>query len=196
MHVSQRTAYRPRRRTYHKNITTAARCSAADHTKRRRTAQTLSFCQRLLPLLYLIPDNMSSPLTAPNFCMPLRKYIQNGRILSISQPGLERIVRIRIEHLNDLGDLCTKVLIIELMGKHSNLIFCEETDTIIDSIKHVSGMVSSVREVLPGRTYFIPQTQEKYDPLTTSEEVFHSVLPTKAAPALSGAVYNFYSTLP
>ena len=135
-----------------------------------------------LPLLYLIPDNMSSPLTAPNFCMLLRKYIQNGRILSISQPGLERIVRIRIEHLNDLGDLCTKVLIIELMGKHSNLIFCEETDTIIDSIKHVSGMVSSVREVLPGRTYFIPQTQEKYDPLTTSEEVFRSVLPTKAAP--------------
>ena len=147
-----------------------------------------------LPLLYLIPDNMSSPLTAPNFCMLLRKYIQNGRILSISQPGLERIVRIRIEHLNDLGDLCTKVLIIELMGKHSNLIFCEETDTIIDSIKHVSGMVSSVREVLPGRTYFIPQTQEKYDPLTTSEEVFRSVLPTKAAPVFR-ALYTTFTGL-
>ena len=94
-----------------------------------------------LPLLYLTDKNKQSPMTAPNFCMLLRKHIQNGRIVSITQPGLERIVNIEIEHLDELGDLCRKQLIIELMGKHSNIIFCHENGMIIDSIKHISGLV-------------------------------------------------------
>ncbi len=117
-----------------------------------------------LPLVYLTDKNKQSPLTAPGFCMLLRKHLQNARILDITQPGLERIIRIRLEHLNELGDLCQKTLVIEIMGKHSNIIFCHEN--MIDSIKHISGMVSSVREVLPGREYFIPQTQDKQDPLS------------------------------
>lgn len=119
-----------------------------------------------LPLIYLTGRTKQSPLTAPNFCMLLRKHIQNGRIVDITQPGLERIMQIDIEHLNELGDLCRKKLIIEVMGKHSNIIFCNEDDMIIDSIKHISGMVSSVREVLPGKTYFIPKTEDKADPVT------------------------------
>jgi len=125
-----------------------------------------------LPLLYLTEENKPSPLTAPNFCMLLRKYIQNGRIVSITQPGLERIVNFEIEHLDELGDLCRKKLIIEIMGKHSNIIFCDANDRILDSIKHISGLVSSVREVLPGKPYFIPETQEKLDPLTVTREIF------------------------
>lgn len=78
---------------------------------------------------------------------------------------MERIIRFTIEHLNELGDLCTKYLIVEIMGKHSNIIFCNEEDQIIDSIKHVSAHMSSVREVLPGRPYFIPETQSKLNPL-------------------------------
>lgn len=117
-----------------------------------------------LPLVYLTDKNKQSPMTAPGFCMLLRKHLQNAKILDITQPGLERIIRIRLEHLNEMGDLCQKTLVIEIMGKHSNIIFCNE-NTIIDSIKHISGMVSSVREVLPGREYFIPQTQDKQDPL-------------------------------
>lgn len=116
-----------------------------------------------LPLIYLTKDNKPSPMTAPNFCMLLRKHLQNGRIVSISQPGLERILRIDVEHLDEMGDLRQKTLIIELMGKHSNIIFCDEKDMIIDSIKHISAAVSSVREVLPGRTYFVPKTTEKLD---------------------------------
>lgn len=116
-----------------------------------------------LPLVYLTKKNKQSPMTAPGFCMLLRKHLQNAKILDITQPGLERIIRIRLEHLNEMGDLCQKTLVIEIMGKHSNLIFCNE-NMIIDSIKHISGMVSSVREVLPGREYFIPQTQNKQDP--------------------------------
>lgn len=102
-----------------------------------------------LPLIYLTELNKPSPLTAPGFCMLLRKHIQNGRIIQISQPGAERVIRITIEHLNELGDLCTKNLIVEIMGKHSNIIFTDDQNKIIDSIKHISGMVSSVREVLP-----------------------------------------------
>ncbi|MBO5095124.1 MAG: NFACT family protein [Lachnospiraceae bacterium] len=149
-----------------------------------------------LPLIYLTPDNLASPMTAPNFCMLLRKHLQNGRIVSVSQPGLERSVRIEIEHLNELGDLCRKSLIIEIMGKHSNLIFCDDSGTIIDSIKHVSGMVSSVREVLPGRPYFIPQTQEKLDPLTTDKDGFVTAITAKAMPAFKSLYMSFTGISP
>lgn len=115
-----------------------------------------------LPLACLIPDNRPSPLTAPNFCMLLRKHLNSARILSVEQPGLERIIRMKIEHLDEMGDTRVKWLIIELMGKHSNIIFCDDNETVIDSIKRVSAMVSSVREVLPGRSYFIPNTADKH----------------------------------
>ena len=100
-------------------------------------------------------------MTAPNFCMLLRKYISNGRIIEITQPGMERIVEITIEHLNELGDTCRKKMVIEIMGKHSNIIFIDEKNMIIDSIKHISNQVSSVREVLPGRTYIAPPGKGK-----------------------------------
>ena len=135
-----------------------------------------------LPLVYFTETNKPSPLTAPNFCMLLRKHIGTGRIVKVSQPGLERIIEFEIEHLDELGDLRKKRLIIELMGKHSNIIFCKEDGTILDSIKHVSAQVSSVREVLPGRMYFIPHTTDKEDPLTISEETFANVIGSTPAP--------------
>ena len=102
---------------------------------------------------------------------------------------MERILNMEIEHLNELGDICRKLLIIELMGKHSNIIFCQEDGMILDSIKHVSAQVSSVREVLPGRMYFIPETQHKYDPQTITEEEFFSSVCQKPMP-LSKAIYT------
>lgn len=125
-----------------------------------------------LPLAYLTEDTGTNPMVAPNFCMLLRKHISGGRIVSIVQPEMERILKFEIEHLNELGDLCTKFLIVELMGKHSNIIFCQPDGTIIDSIKHISLNVSSVREVLPGRSYFIPNTMLKMNPLTISADEF------------------------
>lgn len=125
-----------------------------------------------LPLIYFTEKNKVSPMTAPNFCMLLRKHIGSARITEIRQPGLERVVEFELEHLNELGDPCKKVLIMELMGKHSNIIFCDDKGMILDSIKHVSSHMSSVREVLPGREYFIPKTQEKADPLTITQEEF------------------------
>lgn len=147
-----------------------------------------------LPLIYLTDENKPSPFTAPNFCMLLRKHIANGRIVSITQPSLERIIIFEIEHLNELGDLCRKKLIVEIMGKHSNIIFCDSDDQIIDSIKHVPAQMSSVREVLPGRKYFIPDTMHKADPLRTSEDGFADILRNKPMP-LSKALYTGFTGL-
>lgn len=145
-----------------------------------------------LPLIYLTDSNKQGPLTAPGFCMLLRKHLQNGRITDISQPGLERIVQIQIEHLDEMGDLRHKTLVIEIMGKHSNIIFCNDDNTIIDSIKHVSAAVSSVREVLPGKPYFVAQTQNKLDALTASYEDFHSAVSAKPQP-LFKALYGSFT---
>lgn len=145
-----------------------------------------------LPLIYLTENNKPSPMTAPNFCMLLRKHINNGRITAITQPELERIIRFEIEHLDELGDLCKKYLIVEIMGKHSNIIFCTEDNRIIDSIKHVSAQMSSVREVLPGREYFIPDTMEKSNPLDVSFDDFSSALIAKPT-SLGKAIYTSFT---
>ncbi len=124
-----------------------------------------------LPLACLTERNKTAPMTAPNFCMLLRKHLAGGRILSVTQPGFERILVFSVEHLDELGDLCTRKLTLELMGKHSNLILTDSDDRIMDSIKHISSQISSVREVLPGRPYFIPAQSGKEDPryLTAGE---------------------------
>lgn len=142
-----------------------------------------------LPLLYLTEDNKKSPMNAPNFCMLLRKHIQNARIIAITQPGLERVVHIRLEHLNEMGDLCQKILTVELMGKYSNIIFRDD-EKIIDSMKHISTAVSSIREVLPGREYFIPGADEKLDILNIDSNGLWNGL-EKLLTEKSAAVYRF-----
>ncbi len=142
-------------------------CKGTDGAKKLLISASAS-----LPCIYFTQQNKPSPLTAPSFCMLLRKHIGSAKITDILQPGLERVLFIDLEHLNEMGDLCKKRLIVEIMGKHSNIIFCDDKGRILDSIKHISSNISSVREVLPGRQYFIPQTQEKLDPLTITEEMF------------------------
>ena len=142
-----------------------------------------------LPLVYLTDTNKPAPATAPAFCMLLRKHLSSARILSITQPGLERVLHIDMEHRDEMGDLCRKRLIIEIMGKHSNIIFTDEKGMIIDSIKHISAAVSSVREVLPGRDYFLPETVEKADPLNVTCEELQNTFASKAMP-LYKALYT------
>ena len=135
-----------------------------------------------LPLAYITSKSRKAPLQAPAFCMLLRKHLQNGRIISVTQPGLERILRFEVEHLDEMGDLCRHTLVIELMGKHSNIIFLNDSEQIVDSIKHISSLVSSVREVLPGKPYFIPDTRGKQDPLTETRENFDALLRSRQVP--------------
>ncbi len=125
-------------------------------SKDRVTSRLFISASPSLPVVYLTPENKESPMTAPNFCMLLRKYIGSGRIAEVKQVGMERVIEMTIEHLNELGDPACKKLYIEVMGKYSNIILVDEGDKVLDSIRHVSAAVSSVREVLPGRDYFIP----------------------------------------
>lgn len=129
-----------------------------------------------LPFMYITDENKTAPAQAPGFCMLLRKHIGAGRIIEISQMGMERAVRFKIQHLNEMGDITYKYLYIEIMGKHSNIIFCNEDNMILDSIKHIPSSVSSVREVLPGRDYFIPAQEGKTNPLDSSEDAFKNVV--------------------
>ena len=142
-----------------------------------------------LPVIYITNASKQAPLQAPAFCMLLRKHLTNGRIIDIRQPSMERIIEFEIEHFNEMGDICRKILTVELMGKYSNIIFREGTK-IIDSIKHVSGLVSSVREVLPGREYFIPFSENKINPLDTCLEEFENKVFSQGALTASKAIYT------
>lgn len=141
-----------------------------------------------LPMLCLEDTMKTAPLTAPSFCMMLRKQIGNGTIREIYQAsgnwrerGLERVVIFAIEHLNELGDPGIRYLSMELMGKYSNLILLKGDGTILDSLRHVSSSQSSVRETLPGRPYFIPAQEGKKNPLTLSQEEFSELFSSEEA---------------
>lgn len=146
-----------------------------------------------LPLAYFLSENKHNPAVAPNFCMLLRKHIGNGRIVGIEQPDFERIIVLEIEHLNEMGDICRKKLITELMGKYSNIIFTDECGRIIDSIKRIGAQISSVREVLPGYDYVMPPN-EKYNPLKiTKDEFMNEILskPVSVEKALYSSITGF-----
>ena len=102
-----------------------------------------------------------NPLVAPNFCMLLRKHFIGGRISNISMLGLERLVKIEIETINEFNEIEIKTLVIELMGKHSNIILLNKDRIIIDAMRHIDSS-SSYREILPSRVYKLP-TSNKYD---------------------------------
>lgn len=129
------------------------------------------------PRIHLTGSSKQSPINAPLFCMVLRKHLSGGRIVKIEQYNLDRIVKIFVEGYDELGNLSNKVLIIEIMGRHSNIILVNEgTGSVIDSIKHISPDMSSFRQVLPGLTYKLPPMQDKMEPLSFSTSEFEKRL--------------------
>lgn len=130
-----------------------------------------------LPLFYI--DNESkreNPVTAYNFCMVLRKHLQNGIIQSIRQIDRDRIVEFSVSHYDELGDLKENRLIVELMGKYSNLILVNPENRVLESIKHVNHSVSSMREVFPGSTYFRVLGDPKAEITETEDSVAEKLL--------------------
>lgn len=115
------------------------------------------------PRIHFTEHAKKNPSSPPMFCMLLRKHIGSGKIIDVHQEGFERIISIDIENYNELGDLTVKRLIIELMGRHSNIILVNDQNRIIDSIRHVDFTVSSVRQVLPGGIYELPPKQDRAD---------------------------------
>lgn len=108
----------------------------------------------------LTTNSKPNPLNAQNFCMLLRKHLIGGRIKNISNPGLERIITIELDCYNELNDLSTKKLVVELMGKHSNIILLNEKDIIIDSLRHLDSSSNSLRDILPAHPYFFPEVSK------------------------------------
>lgn len=145
------------------------------------------------PRVHLTESTRENPMTAPLFCMVMRKHIAGGRIVDILQPNFERIVIMRVESANEMGDITIKNLILEIMGKHSNLILTDENGRILDSIKRVSHEKSSVREVLPGKTYVFPPAQDKKNPLTAENAAFLSALHLQDGRKLQEFLYQTYT---
>lgn len=103
------------------------------------------------------------PDEPPMFCMLLRRFLDGGIIDDIQQVGLDRVIRFTIRHHDELGDLTYKTLILETMGRHSNLILLDQNDTIIDSIKRVSPSQNRFRTILPKQLYVAPPLDTRYD---------------------------------
>lgn len=129
------------------------------------------------PRLYLTQYSKKNPPAPPMFCMLLRKHLVGGTILNIEQFNLDRVVFIDISAIDELGLPTEKRLVIEIMGKHSNIILIDKsTHKIIDGIKRVSEDMSRVRQILPGLTYEYPPIQDKVNPLNLSKKDFLDVL--------------------
>ena len=122
------------------------------------------------PRFHLTQENKKNPPSPPMFCMILRKHLEGGKIIDLHQKDLERVVTFEIQNYNDRGDLVSLHLHLEIMGKHSNLILVDPTtNTILDGLKRYSHVLSQYREVLPGRAYLSPPSQEKQPPLADEE---------------------------
>lgn len=117
------------------------------------------------PRMYFSDEIFDSPQNPPAFCMLLRKHLENNQILEVSQYKMDRIIKILVKSRDELGEYSKKALIIELMGKHSNVILIDDdSKKIIDSLKRINFNLSSVREILPGLTYNPEDISEGLDP--------------------------------
>ncbi|MUG44881.1 NFACT family protein [Paenibacillus woosongensis] len=127
------------------------------------------------PRVHLTEQSFPNPQEAPMFCMLLRKHCEGGVIEAITQYGMERIIALDIRQRDELGDISAKRIIIELMGRHSNIILVDpNTGVQLDGIHHVTPSISSYRVVMPGFAYTKPPEQHKLNPLETSKEQFLS----------------------
>ncbi|CAM4296342.1 Rqc2 family fibronectin-binding protein [Saccharibacillus endophyticus] len=125
------------------------------------------------PRVQFTEQSYMNPPEAPMFCMLMRKHCEGGVIEKIEQVGMERILHFWIRQRDEVGDVSLKKLVVELMGRHSNIILLDaSTDTILDGIHHVTPAISSYRIVMPGFKYQEPPQQNKLNPLEATEEQF------------------------
>lgn len=123
------------------------------------------------PRMHLTDEDRENPGSPPMFCMLLRKHLLGARLIDLTSPGFERLFILRFHTVSELGDPIEKRLIIEIMGRHSNIILLNEDDRIHDAILHVDESISRVREIMPARTYQLPPQQDKRDPLGLRDDL-------------------------
>ena len=137
------------------------------------------------PRAHLTQISRENPDKPPMFCMLLRKHLAGARLLELVQPPMERVVDLRLEALDELGDRVERRLVLEAMGRHSNLILLDGEGRIMDCLRRVDSDMSARRQVLPGLFYRLPPAQEKLDPSSLDRAALESAL--AAAPEESQA---------
>ncbi|MNO61229.1 hypothetical protein D3C76_518710 [compost metagenome] len=149
------------------------------------------------PRVHFTEQSYPNPLEAPMFCMLLRKHCESGTIEAVSQVGMERIIHIDVRQRDELGDVSLKRIVIELMGRHSNIILLDPaTGTQLDGIHHVTPSISSYRVVMPGFSYTHPPQQNKQNPLEVTKDQFLSAFQTaKDNDQLKGWLVDSFSGL-
>ncbi|NMA15145.1 MAG: fibronectin/fibrinogen-binding protein [Clostridia bacterium] len=163
--------------------------------KEKDNLQLLISAHPVTGRIHLSQETRENPLKAPLFCMVLRKHLEGGRITGIEQEGQERVLKIRVEAVDEIGEKSEKFLIGEIMGKHSNIILVDpKQNEILDGIRRYTHLVSRHREVLPGRPYLPPPSQNKKNPLEIDEDNFRvQLLDTSLSTKLSNALVKNFS---
>lgn len=142
--------------------------------------------------VHVTEKSIDNPQTPPMFCMLLRKHIGGGRLIDIRQDGLERILFLDFECVNELGDMVTVTLACEIMGRCSNLVIISQEGRIIDSIKRVDAEMSRERMVLPGMNYMLPPRDSRLNFLNASDEEMISVIRSSNPAELSKALIRVF----
>ena len=144
------------------------------------------------PRIHFTESNIENPQTPPMFCMLMRKKLSGGKLISVRQPGLERVIYLDFETHDELGDVSTATVACEIMGRCSNIILIDKNGKITDSIKRVSSESSSVRQILPGLTYSAPPLQSnKLDPsLVSVGDIADKILSLPQDTAVSDAILS------
>lgn len=142
--------------------------------------------------IHITQMSVDNPMTPPMFCMLLRKHLGGGKLSGIRQDGLERIIYLDFECINELGDIVTVTLACEIMGKYSNLIVINNEGKIIDSIKRVDGDMSRERIVLPGMPYEFPPRDDRISFVDSDEETIRSTVSNLKNAELSKALISAF----
>jgi len=161
------------------------RCKGQNH-------RLLVSCAATNPRIHITNNAKPNPIDAPLFVMVLRKHLAGGRIVGFEQPEFERVICMNVESMSEMGDLTIKQLVVEIMGKHSNIVLINESGMVLDSVKHVSRLISSVRQVLPGYQFERAPSQGKKDPVGVSKGQFLWEL-ENAKGAVHKAIYMSYT---
>ncbi len=144
------------------------------------------------PRIHFTEENFENPKTPPMFCMLLRKHLGSGRLTAVRQSDLDRILQLDFDTLDEFGDRITLTLIIEIMGRHSNIILVGPDGKIIDAIKRVDEEISRVRQILPARVYLPLASQRKLNLLTATRDEIEAGLFQKAEQELSKRLVELF----
>jgi len=160
--------------------------------KDRGGSKVLFSANPAYPRVHITSISRENPKVPPTFCMILRKYISGARIADVYQINFDRIVEFKLESKDELGYPKVFYLLIEIMGKHSNIILLDEVKTIVDSIKHLDSSMNRYREVLPGVKYILPPDNKKMNPLTTKTEDLKKILSSSSQVSVSRIISDSF----